>query len=195
MNDDSDVDNGDNTPETGTVIKIDGDFSDWSQEGVVSSFSPLSGYDAVSEIRACMSNKYLYVYYKSAKLSLLHNLRVCVDADDDLSTGDSYPLFPDKGFSIMFNFTSVDSPAGCSAYTLILGGDSYLSELADFTKGEAVINGDTIESEIGFERSKIEAVAPFSGDNVKIEFYALGFDWALTAVIPSDQALSVTVQK
>lgn len=196
VTDDSDVDTPtiDTNPETGTCIKLDGDFSDWAQDGVVSSSAVLEGTDAIKEVKACLSSKYLYVYYKSDKRSSLNNVRVVIDCDDNAETGDSYGPFPETGFSMMFNITALDAPVGAPAYSMILGGDSLINGLTDFSNGKAVIDGDNIEAELSFERKKIEAVEAFSGKGLRIQVYALDFSWGLSSVIPSDTSLYITIQ-
>lgn len=195
VTDDSDVDTPtiDTNPETGTCIKLDGDFSDWDQEGVISSSAVLEGTDAIKEAKACLSSKYLYVYYKSDKRSALNNVRVVIDCDDNAETGDSYGPFPETGFSMMFNITSPDAPVGAPAYSMILGGDSLIDGLTDFSNGKAVINGDSIEVEMSFDRKKIESVEAFSGKGVRVQVYALDFSWGLSSVIPSDAPLYITI--
>lgn len=194
VTDDSDIYTPDATPETGTCIKLDGDFSDWAQEGVVASSAALEGADAIKEVKACLSSKYIYVYYKSDKRSALNNVRVVIDCDDNAETGDSYGPFPETGFSMMFNITSPDAPVGAPAYSMILGGESLIDGLTDFSNGKAVIDGDSIEAEMSFDRKKIEAVEAFSGKGLRVQLYALDFSWGLSSVIPSDAPLHITIQ-
>lgn len=200
---DDDVTGGkDDTPETGTVIKLDGDFSDWEQEGVVSSDLCVEPYDAIQTIKACMSNKNLYIYIKSNALSRLYNLRIVIDCDGDPATGDSYWAFPETGFSMMFNnsFVTIDGAvqlAHAGAYSLILGGDSSLGNLADACDARTVSDGEDVQIEMSFSRSRIESMLDgayaFSGEYVRVEAYALDSTWALSAVIPDKSPLYVKV--
>lgn len=194
VTDDSDIYTPDTAPETGTCIKLDGDFSDWAQEGVVASSAALEGADAIKEVKACLSSKYIYVYYKSDKRSALNNVRVVIDCDDNAETGDSYGPFPETGFSMMFNITSPDAPVGAPAYSMILGGESLIDGLTDFSNGKAVIDGESIEAEMSFDRKKIEAIEAFSGKGLRVQLYALDFSWGLSSVIPSDAPLHITIQ-
>ena len=106
-NNDEDDDDQKQEESQGLGIKIDGNFDDWAavKPGVVVSAKndPNSPWDAVSEIRCCADNDFVYYYIKfnrEAVNDLMDikddmPIRLCLDTNNDFSTGyENYFLDP-----------------------------------------------------------------------------------------------------
>lgn len=176
-----------------SIISIDGDFSDWQNEAVPVSTTYDPDFPAVVEIRGYVDVNGVYFYYKSAKRSFLHNVRICVDIDADQTTGAGHWCLPDKGYEIMFNFDPFNLQG---AYSALDGGDTLISGLVGSAVNAKVVDeeADTCECEIMVPRSKVEAYMPFTSDHINIALYGLGNPyWNKTSCMPADHALAVPI--
>lgn len=166
--------------ETGSVLSIDGDFSDWA------GISGISGADHVKEFKFAVSSHKLYGYYKadwkSTENHFVHEARILFNTDGNSANGSNSNHGMKSDVCFITNFGHLNG-----AYVNDWG-NGHISHYKPAFEIKSVgdESSNTIQVEFSIDRREFEEYYLLTSDRINVAITTLGNPyWNLTAKIPS----------
>lgn len=194
-------------PEETELIKIDGDFSDWSAAQGVATFDlgEEFAYPGLLTMKAVADEESFFIYFEyelQEEQGASSPFEIFVDADNDITTGGASWLWSEIGYEYMledesgwldgnsvtdmastmkiYNFDGVD---GVDAWGE--GGHLTQLELSDFCESAGTISNGIAKVEVAVLRSVVNAN---KAGKMSLGIVAYNEGWGTTGVLPQGAA-------